>query len=95
MDKIKNFVSEYGLMIALGLIIILFFRTCGMNRDADKVQKEIKNLKADVEFIKDNLATKKDIEDQMETVMLDFLIYEDELDKKKITISQIKQKIED
>ena len=81
MDKIKSFVSEYGLMIALGLIIILFFITCGMNRDADKVQKEIKNLKADVEFIKDNLATKKDIENQMETVMLDFLIYEDELDK--------------
>ena len=95
MDKIKSFVSEYGLMIALGLIIILFFRTCGMNRDADKIKKEIKTLKIDIEYIKKNLATKKDIENQMETVMLDFLIYEDELDKRKITLSQIKQKIED
>ena len=95
MDKIKSFVSEYGLMIALGLIIILFFRTCGMNRDADKLKKDVKEMKMQMEFIKENLATKKDIENQMETVMLDFLIYEDELDKKKITISQIKQKIED
>jgi len=68
MDKIKSFVSEYGLMIALGLIIILFFRTCGMNRDADKIKKEIKTLKIDIEYIKKNLATKKDIENQMENV---------------------------
>ena len=95
MDKIKSFVSEYGLMITLGLIVILFFRTCGMNRDADKLKKDVKDMKMQMEFIKDNLATKKDIENQMESVMLDVLIYEDELDKKKITISQIKQKIED
>ena len=45
MDKIKSFVSEYGLMIALGLIIILFFRTCGLSRHNDKVAKDLKTLK--------------------------------------------------
>ena len=41
-----------------------------------------------------NTATKKEVKDMMEKTMLDFLIYEDDLDKGKISLSQVKDKIE-
>ena len=39
-------------------------------------------------------ATEKQVRDQMEITMLNYLIYEDDLDKGKTSLSEIKNKIE-
>ena len=83
MDKIKSFVSEYGLMIALGLIIILFFRTCGLSRHNDKVAKDFKTLK-------ENVITKEEMQKMLDEQMWDLLEIEELSDKNKIPINSLK-----
>tara|TARA_B100000683_G_scaffold116362_1_gene114375 strand:+ start:991 stop:1263 length:273 start_codon:yes stop_codon:yes gene_type:complete len=83
MDKIKSFVSEYGLMIALGLIIILFFRTCGLSRHNDKVAKDLKTLK-------ENVITKEEMQKMLDEQMWDLLEIEELSDKNKIPINSLK-----
>lgn len=87
MDKVKSFVSEYGLMIALGLIVILFFRTCGLSRHNDKVEKELKT-------IKENVITKEEMQKMLDEQMWDLLEIEELSDKNKIPINSLKHKEE-
>ena len=88
MDKIKSFVSEYGLMIALGLIIILFFRTCGLSRHNDKVAKDLKTLK-------ENVITKVEmVKIIKETPAWTTLEIEELSDKNRIPINSLKHKEE-
>ena len=87
MDKVKSFVSEYGLMIALGLIVILFFRTCGLSRHNDKVEKELKT-------IKENVISKEEMQKMLDEQMWDLLEIEELSDKNKIPINSLKHKEE-
>jgi len=88
MDKVKSFVSEYGLMIALGLIVILFFRTCGLSRHNDKVEKELKT-------IKENVISKEDMVKLIkETPAWTTLEIEELSNKNKIPINSLKHKEE-
>ena len=87
MNKVKSFVTEYGLMIALGLIVILFFRTCGLSRHNDKVAKDLKTLK-------ENVITKEEMQHMLEEQMWDLLEIEELSDKNKIPINSIKHQRE-
>jgi hypothetical protein len=64
------------------------------NKNIDEMQVEINSLKTEISKLRDQSITRKDLKDEMEIVMLDFLIYEDDLDRGKTSISQIKNKIE-
>lgn len=55
-----------------------------------KLEKKLDSLKVEVS----KMATKKQVQDQMEVVMFNYLIYEDDLDKGKSSLSDIKNKIE-
>jgi len=54
----------------------------------------IDSLTSVVSNLEKNTLKSKEARDIMEKVMLDYLIYEDDLDKGKISLSQIKNKIE-
>ena len=100
MEKVRSFINRWGLTIMLPILIITNFKSCSNSRELEVIKTEIKAVQDNAvtdESISEKLdgyATRKDVKDEMERTMLDFLIYEDELDKKKITISQIKEKIE-
>jgi len=97
MKRVKEFLGSWGLIIIVPLIIFSFFGGCSTKRNAQKSVETTEELKVVVDSLNQELATRptlKEVRDEMEEVMLDFLIYEDELDKKQITISQIKDKIE-
>lgn len=104
MDKKKNkigeFLKKWSVVIVTPLVLICTFKSCDTNKDLSRLRKEQKELKVTNDSLvsvigqmNDEKITEKQVLDNMERVMLDFIIYEDELDKKKITISQIKDKI--
>lgn len=95
-EKIK----EYSWAIMLMLMLLLFFRQCGVNRDIDKMQKDIKSSKeysdSTHKAIKEIHTISEDVvRREMKNVMFQYLIYEDDLDKGKISLSDIKNKIEE
>lgn len=81
-----NWIKKNYWALSLILMLFIFLGTCNANKNAKKALKKAEQVESVV-------VTKKQMRDEMEEVMLDFLIYEDELDKKKITISQIKERI--
>ena len=104
MEKVRVFINRWGLTIMLPIVLFSWVGGCNSSKKVDKLQEEItvikdssatkQDLKIELNKELKKYATKKDVKDEMERTMLDFLIYEDELDKKRITISQIKDKIE-
>ncbi len=78
--------------IVLGFLVIVFFRQCGVNRDIDRIEKENKKLSAQIDS--SSVVSKAELRKEMRQVMFEFLIYEDDFDKKKTSLSEIKSRIE-
>lgn len=78
--------------IVLGFLVIIFLRQCGVNRDIDRMEKETKMISAKIDSV--NTLTKPEMRKEMRQVMFEFLIYEDDFDKKKISLSEIKNRLE-
>ena len=89
--------------IVLGFLIIIFFRQCSENREITKIKAD--NIKFHNEMVTrlesnnnkiDSLNTisPEEMTERMQGVMFEFLIYEDDFDHKKISLSEIKNKIE-
>ena len=80
-------------VIVLGFLVIIFLRQCGVNSDIDRIKKENKAIGAQIDSV--NTLSKPEIRKEMRQVMFEFLIYEDDFDKKKISLSEIKNRLED
>jgi len=95
LEKIK----EYSWIVIISLLALLFLKQCGMSRDMDKIQKDTKKISAYTDSthkeIKNiDIITREEVEKEMEQVMFQYLIFEDDLDKGKISLSDIRTKID-
>jgi len=86
-EKIKN----YSWAITLILVLFILFRQCGVNRDIDRMEKSVKSINNKVDSLV--IPTKEDVRKEMNETMFNFLIYEDDFDKGKASLSDIKSKI--
>jgi hypothetical protein len=86
-EKIKN----YSWIITLILILFILMRQCGVNRDIDRMEKSIKSINGKVDSL--IVPNKEEIRKEMNETMFNFLIYEDDFDKGKASLSDIKSKI--
>jgi hypothetical protein len=77
-------------IIVLVLLVIVFFRQCGVNSEINKIKKE--NVK--ISALLDSSVTKKEMKHEMRQVMFEFLIFEDDFDRGKASLSDIQNKIQ-
>lgn len=89
LEKIK---TNYWAIVLL-LIIIIFFRQCGIRRDIDKIEKNVKIITVKIDSVQNTMVTKDQVKYEMDQTMFNFLIYEDDFDKGKSSLSDIKNKI--
>jgi len=99
--KFVETIKRWSWQILAVLFFVLFLgkgctstKISKTNKNIDEMQVEIDSLKTEISKLRDQSITRKDLKDEMEIVMLDFLIYEDDLDRGKTSLSQIKNKIE-
>jgi hypothetical protein len=88
LEKIKN----HSWIVIIFLLIIIFFRQCGVNRDIDRMEKSVKSINNKVDSLE--VPSKDDIRKEMNETMFNFLIYEDDFDKGKSSLSDIESKID-
>jgi hypothetical protein len=88
METIKNFIKKNFTVIVMILAVLTFFKSCGDSRELQKLRKE-------VQVMKESQATREDIELISNKVMFQFLLYEDDVDKNKASISDIKNKVDE
>ena len=86
-EKIKN----YSWAITLILVLFVLLRQCGVNRDIDRMEKSVKSINNKVDSLE--IPNKEEIRKEMNETMFNFLIYEDDFDKGKASLSDIKSKI--
>jgi len=89
LEKIK---TNYWAIVLL-LVIIIFFRQCGIRRDIDKIEKNVKIITVKIDSVQNTMVTRDQVKYEMDQTMFNFLIYEDDFDKGRSSLSDIKNKI--
>lgn len=101
MNTIIDFLKNHLWKVTTFAFLLLFLSKGCTNNKISNLEKEYEKSTSRLEKKVDSLsalssktANEQEVRDQMEKVMLDFLIYEDDLDKGKTSLSQVKDKIE-
>lgn len=101
MQNVLNFLKNHLWKVTTVLFALLFLsKGCTNNKisalekkyqeNTDRLEKKIDSL----QMVTSKMASAKQVRDQMEITMFNYLIYEDDLDKGKSSLSDIKNKIE-
>ena len=101
MSKFFLFITTNFWKITTVIFLFLFLSNGCVNNKISKLDSKFSKNSASVELKFDsintelnNYATKDDIKKIMNTVMFNYIIYERDLDDKKVTLSEIKNKSE-
>ena len=99
LERIEKWViyAIYGILI---LTILNTCNSCNRNKDQVRLKKEIISLKNELDILYDIVESKPFITKEEMKKILDesnfsFLIYEDDLDKVKTSLSNIKNKLDE
>ena len=84
----KEFIKKNFTVIVLVIAVLTFFKSCGDSRELSKLRTEVQTLR-------ETQATQEEIELIQNKVMFEFLLYEDDIDNKKASLSDIKNKIDE
>lgn len=90
-----QFIEKHFKVIVVGFLFILFVQQCSVSRKADKAYKQAK-VAADVtdSLVKAGPVTAAEVKHISQQTMFEFLIYEEDVDKGRTSLSDIKNKIE-
>lgn len=96
-------IKEYSWAIIMTILLLIYFQQCGRNRDISKINKSIKENSAYIDSTNEAIknivyiepVSKEEIKYEMEQMMYQFLIYEDDIDKGRISLSAVKIKMEE
>lgn len=91
MKTILELVEKYGMLFLVVLMTIMFFRTCSTTSAVNRLEKDVNSISAVVNS--GSTLTKSDVDSIVKYRLYDFLIFEEDLDRGKTSLSDIKIKI--
>lgn len=97
MNKFNQFLTDHGVKVIIILLILTYFKSCGISSDVDKVKKDYRELKAEVDTLTSTIDEQTVNEEEMifliETVPAwKTLRIEEISDKEKISINALEEK---
>jgi hypothetical protein len=87
-------IKDNSAVIMIVIMVLLYFKQCSISRDLDKTKKEIGQLQVLTDSIRVETATREEIRKEIRESLFDFLIFETDLDNKKTTLTEIRQRVE-
>lgn len=91
----KQFIEKNFPIIALVFFVLITLQQCSTSRKAEKAYKEAKLANASVDsLVKAGSVTADQVKHISQQTMFEFLIYEEDVDKGRTSLSDIKNKIE-
>lgn len=91
--KLNQYVV-YAIYVFCALTLLNTCSSRSANSENRKLRKELEATNNKIDSLADVSATREEIEMISNKVMFDFLIYEDDIDKKKASLSDVKTKID-
>lgn len=91
------YIKENPWKVATFVFFFLFLTKSCTSRKISKLEDKTLALESKIDSLNSQITkvpTQKGVRDEMERVMFDYLIYEDDLDKGKTSLSEVKNKIQ-
>jgi len=91
-------IIKYVIPTMAFFLLLCLFQTCGNKGKITDVKKqniELHNTVDSLHNVINTLPTSDEVEYRMEQVMYRYLIYEDDLDRGKVSLSEIKNRIDE
>ena len=93
MNKFNAFLADHGTKIIIGLLVLVYFKSCSINGDVDKIKQDLRATEAEL----DTLASKIVNEDEMIFLIKTVpawktLRIEEISDKERISINALEEK---
>ena len=97
MDKFNQFLASHGTKVMLIFLVLIYFKSCGIDSDLDKVKKDYRALKAEVDTltstIDEQTVNKEEMIHLIKTVPAwKTLRIEEISDKERISINALEEK---
>ena len=97
MNKLDTFLSKHGSKIIIALLVLTYFKSCGIDSDVEKVKKDQRALVAEVDSLQSQLNRTIITEDLMIDLIKTVpawktLRIEQISDKERISINALEQK---
>jgi uncharacterized protein Yka (UPF0111/DUF47 family) len=83
-------IEKYSNIIILILLLLVFFRSCGVGSEVSRLNKKIISIENKIDTLEKRSITEKVLNKNLQNNMWDFLELEELSDKNKIPINQLK-----
>lgn len=99
MNKLNTFLAEHGIKIIIALLILSYFKSCSIDSETEKVKKELKAVRAEMDTLDASITTRVITSEEMKeliktTPAWNTLRIEEMSDKEKISINAVKSREE-
>lgn len=93
MNKFNTFLAEHGTKVIIALLILTYFKSCGIDSEVEKVKKELRQVEAEVDTLSSQVVNEEEMIFLIKTVPAwKTLRIEEISDKERISINALEEK---
>jgi hypothetical protein len=97
MNKLNKFFADHGSKMIIALLILLYFKSCGVDSEVERVKKDVRGLTAEIDTLNATFNSTVITEEKMidlikETPAWKTLRIEEISDKERISINALEEK---
>lgn len=97
MEKLNNFLSKHGSKVIIILLILTYFKSCGIDSEVNRIKKDLRAAEAEIDTLTSSLNAKIITEERMIYLIKTVpawktLRIEEISDKERISINALEEK---
>ena len=93
MNKFNAFLADHGTKIIIGLLVLVYFKSCSINGDVDKIKKDLRATEAEIDTLSSQIVNEEEMIFLIKTVPAwKTLRIEEISDKERISINALEEK---
>lgn len=93
MNKFNAFLADHGTKIIIGLLVLVYFKSCSINGDVDKIKKDLRATEAEIDTLTSQIVNEEEMIFLIKTVPAwKTLRIEEISDKERISINALEEK---
>jgi Tfp pilus assembly protein PilO len=93
MNKLDTFLSKHGSKIIIALLVLTYFKSCGIDSEVEKVKKELRQVEAEVDTLASQIVNEAEMIKLIKEVPAwKTLRIEEISDKERISINALEEK---
>jgi len=93
MNKFNKFLAEHGMKIVIALLILTYFKSCGIDSDVERIKKDLRATEAEIDTLASQIVNEEEMIELIKTVPAwKTLRIEEISDKERISINALEEK---